>query len=151
MLKMSWCNKRSLRRCKGRSLSMVADEWEEMEAKGVSTISLSLAPEIKYNVLNEKSTSTWAKLEKIYMSNSLTNRLYLKKQLYSLKMSKWKDVREHITQLLSLKAKIETDDQAIILLSSLPGSYETLVTKLSFSCGILFSLKLSSVIKSEQT
>ena len=118
--------------------SMAADEWEELEAKAVSTIRLSLAPEIKYSVLNEKSPSAlWAKLEKIYMSNSLTNRLYLKKQLYGLKMSEGSDVRNHInqfnkciTQLLSLEVEIEAEDQAIILLSSLPRSYETLVTTL---------------------
>ena len=71
------------------------------------------------------------------MSNSLTNRLYLKKQLYGLKMSEGSDVRDHInqfnkyiTQLLSLEVEIEAEDQAIILLSSLPRSYETLVTTL---------------------
>ena len=102
------------------------------------TIRLSLTLEIKYSVLNEKSPSDlWAKLEKIYMSNSLTNRLYLKKQLYGLKMSEGSDVGDHInqfnkciTQLLSLEVEIEADDQAIILLSSLQRSYDTLVSML---------------------
>ena len=38
------------------------------------------------------------KLEKIYMPNSLTNRVSLKKQLYGLKMSEGTDVRNHINQ-----------------------------------------------------
>ena len=65
--------------------------------KAASTICLSFTAEIKYSVLNEKSLSAlWAKLEKIYISNSLTNRLHLKKQLYGLKMTEKSDVRDHI-------------------------------------------------------
>ena len=47
------------------------------------------------------------------MSKSLTNRLYLKKQFYGLKMSKGSDIRDHINQfnkciiqLLNLEIKI---------------------------------------------
>ena len=36
---------------------MTINEWEELEARAVSTISLCLASEIKYSVLNEKSPS----------------------------------------------------------------------------------------------
>ena len=58
---------------------MTTDEWEELEVRVVSTIYLYLASTIKYNVLNEKSPSAlWQKLEKIYMSKSLINKLYLK-------------------------------------------------------------------------
>ena len=52
-------------------------------------------------------------------------------------MSEGSDIRDHInqfnkciTQLLSLEVKIDDEDQVIILLSSLPKSYETLVTTL---------------------
>ena len=56
-----------------------------------STIRLSLTLEIKYSILNEKSPSDlWEKFEKIYMSKFLINKLYLKKQLFELKMDKWK-------------------------------------------------------------
>ena len=51
------------------------EEWEELETRVISTIHLSLALEIKYSVLNEKSPSDlWKKLErkKNYMSKSLT-------------------------------------------------------------------------------
>jgi hypothetical protein len=113
-------------------------DWEELEAKTVSTIRLALAPEVKYSVLNEKSASKlWKTLEDLYMSKSLTNRLYLKKQLYELKMDDDIDVRDHlnkfnkcVTELLNVDVKIEDEDKAIMLLSSLPKSYETLVTTL---------------------
>ena len=77
------------------------------------------------------------KLEKVYRSKSLTNRLYLKKQLYKLKMNETSDVKDHInnfnkciTQLLSVEIKIDEEDKSVILLASLPKSYETLVTTL---------------------
>ena len=41
------------------------EEWEELETRVISTIHFSLAPEIKYSVLNEKSPcDLWKKLEK---------------------------------------------------------------------------------------
>ena len=79
--------------------SMTTDEWEELEVRVVSTIYLYLASAIKYSVLNKKCPfGLWHKLGKIYMSKSLTNRLYLKKQLYGLKMSKGSDIRDNINQ-----------------------------------------------------
>ena len=71
------------------------------------------------------------------MSKSLTNRLYMKKPLYELKMSEETNVRGHInnfnkciTQLLSAEVKIDEEDKAVILLAFLPKSYETFVTML---------------------
>ena len=43
---------------------MINEQWEELEARVVSTIHLSLALEIKNSVLNEKSPSNlWEKLK----------------------------------------------------------------------------------------
>ncbi|KAK2969111.1 hypothetical protein RJ640_028575 [Escallonia rubra] len=118
--------------------SMDQDNWEELQAKAVSTIQLNLAPKVKYQVLTETSpTALWQKLEKIYMSNSLSNRLYLKKDLYQLQMDKGSDLGDHISefnrlvsQLSSIDVKLEEEDQTIWLLSLLPKSYETLKTML---------------------
>ena len=75
---------------------MTDKEEEEMEMKSVSTIRLCLAPEVKYNVLNETSmVDSWKKLENMYMSKSLTSHLFLKKELYQLKMDDGTDIRDH--------------------------------------------------------
>ena len=115
---------------------MADEEWGDLEIRAISTIRLSLTLEIKYSVLNEKSRSDlWEKLKKIYMSKSLTNRLYLNKQLFELKMDERIDIRDQInkfnkcvTQLSSVKVKIDEEDQTIILLTFLSKSYETVVT-----------------------
>ncbi|KAK2974847.1 hypothetical protein RJ640_027898 [Escallonia rubra] len=117
---------------------MDTDDRKECEAKALSTIRLSLAPEIKYSVLTETSLlAIWSKLEKIYMSKSLTNRLYLKKQLYQLCMDNGSDIRDHLNalskitmELANVQVKISKEDLAIILLSSLPSAYEILRTTL---------------------
>ena len=95
---------------------------------------MNLANDLKYSILTETSLAKlWGKLEKLYMSKSLKNRLYLKRQLYELKMEEGSDVRSHINkfnkcinQLLSVEVKIDEEDEAVILLSSLPKSYESL-------------------------
>ena len=66
---------------------MKDDNWKELQAKVVSMIWLILVLEIKYTVLNETSpVKLWEKLENLYIAKSLTNRLYLKKDLFELKM-----------------------------------------------------------------
>ncbi|XP_031266256.1 uncharacterized protein LOC116124670 [Pistacia vera] len=62
-------------------------EWNRIQRRAVSTIRLALAPETKYIMLIESTPKgLWEKLEGIYASKSLTNRLCLKMDLYSLKM-----------------------------------------------------------------
>ncbi|KAK2978046.1 hypothetical protein RJ640_000707 [Escallonia rubra] len=94
-----------------------------LQAKVVSTIRLNLAPKVKYQVLTETSpTPLGQKLEKIYMSKSLSNRLYLKKDLYQLRMDEGSDLGDHISefnrlvsQLSSIDVKLEEEDHAILL------------------------------------
>ena len=67
----------------------------------------------------------------IYASKSLTNRLCLKMELYSSKMEEGDDLHDHINsfnrlvcQLLNTDNKIEDEEQALLLLASLPKFYK---------------------------
>ena len=63
--------------------------WASKKKKTVSTIRLAIAPEIKYNFLTETDPrALLPKLQGIYASKSLTNRLCLRWELYQLKMRK---------------------------------------------------------------
>ena len=68
------------------------------------------------------------------MANNLSNKLYLKKELYSLRMQENTDVLQHlskfnclISQLLQFKVTFDDKDKVILILASLPSSYENLM------------------------
>ncbi|KAK8966007.1 hypothetical protein KSP40_PGU019629 [Platanthera guangdongensis] len=116
------------------------DEWDELDLKAISTIQLCLADEVMYNVIEAETTmDLWRKLEELYMSRSLTNKLYVKKQLYSLRMSEGTQLLNHmnvfnklVSQLRSMDVKVEEEDRALLLLSSLPRSFDHLVTTMLY-------------------
>ena len=61
--------------------------------KAVSMFQLCLADKIMYNLMDEKmATSLWSRLKILCMRKSLSNKLYLKKQLYGLPMNEGKGV-----------------------------------------------------------
>ncbi|KAI4330702.1 hypothetical protein MLD38_028962 [Melastoma candidum] len=104
-------------------------------SKAHSTILLSLADEVLRKVLGNKiAASLWKTLEDKYQNKSLTNRLYLKQRLYALRMTESASVKEHVDNfnrivldLQGVDVKIDDEDQALILLCSLPSSYENFV------------------------
>ncbi|GKA88005.1 hypothetical protein Tco_0809769 [Tanacetum coccineum] len=114
---------------------MKDDVWKTMQKKASSTIRLALAPEIKYSVLKEKTPKDiWDKLMNIYASKSLTHRLFLKMELYSLKLKEGSNLHDHINsfnqlvcQLANVDDAIKDEEQALLMLSSLPKSYKDYV------------------------
>ena len=72
------------------------------------------------------------------MRKNLTNKLYVKNQLYSLHMKEVSDLLEHLntfnmsnTQLSSFGVNYEDEDKALLLLASLP-TFDHLVTTLMY-------------------
>ncbi|KAG8490008.1 hypothetical protein CXB51_015369 [Gossypium anomalum] len=108
---------------------------------------LCLANTVLQEVLMEKtSSSLWKRLETLYATKSLANRLVLKQRLFTFRMNECELLRDHISQFITLlndlnnvEVHIDDEDQAMLLLCSLPPSYksfrETLIygrDKLSF-------------------
>ena len=95
-----------------------------------------VADNVIFNVRGEKTASgLWAKLESLYQSKSLLNRILLKKRFYSLKMKEGAKVSEHLntfnyilSQLESIGVKMDDEAKAVTLLCTLPDSYDNLVT-----------------------
>eukprot|EP00253_Pinus_taeda_P036197 PITA_36197 len=89
-------------------------EWAEMDERAISAIRLCLADDVLFNIVSETTTAgLWMKLEKLYMTKSLTNRILLKRQLYEV--------------------KLPSEDKDITLLCSFPESWDHFVTSISLS------------------
>lgn len=106
----------------------------------INTIHLCLADNVLSNVVhNDSTTILWEKLKQLYIGKSLTNNLYLKQQLYRLKIAYGANLLEHLNvfnqflnQLHKVNVKVDEEYNAILLLTLLPDSYDNLITMLLF-------------------
>ena len=59
---------------------MTNNEWSDLDERALSDIRLCLADDVLFNIVSEKTVvGLWKKLEKLYMTKSLTNRILLKR------------------------------------------------------------------------
>ena len=143
------------------ALEELADDkkrLKEIETKAHSAILLSLGDEVLREVSDEdKALGLWNKLSSIYMKKSLANKLYLKKKMYTLRMEENKDLRRHlddfnkiILDLCNIGVKQEEEDLAIILLSSLPRSYEHFVDTMLYGKETLTMSEVKAALSSKE-
>src|SRR4051812_32485462 len=114
------------------------------------------------NVLREiageiSASAAWKKLEELYSVKSLTNRLYLKKKLYNLRMVEGTSVKQHLDEFNSIIMNlgnidiiVESEDQALIVLCALLLSYETFVDTLLYGKDSIFLDDISNALKSKE-
>ena len=108
----------------------------DLKERALSTIFMSMTDNVLREIADKEIASgEWKKLEGLYAGKNMTNRLYLKKRLYTLRMEEGFAVKEHldafnsiIMDLGNVDIKVDSEDHALILLCSLPRSYELLLT-----------------------
>ncbi|GJV15340.1 retrovirus-related pol polyprotein from transposon TNT 1-94 [Tanacetum coccineum] len=114
---------------------MEAGEKASLMKKAYSTLIICLGDRVLLEVTKETiAACIWTKLTSLYMTKSLANRLYLKKKLYKYYMSPGTKLGDHIDEfnklildLANIDIKIKDEDQVLMLLTSLPSSYENFV------------------------
>ena len=72
---------------------------DEKLEKAHGQIVLSLSNEVLREVAEETTPDElWNKLEARYMTKSLTNQLYMKKKIYTLRMHEGTSIKDHIDE-----------------------------------------------------
>ncbi|GJZ86393.1 zinc finger, CCHC-type containing protein [Tanacetum coccineum] len=121
-------------------MDMEAEAKAELNKKAHSIIILCLGNKVLREVTGETTAAeVWSKLKTLYMTKSLANKLYLKNKLYTFCVSAGRKITEHIDEfkksvldLANIEVKFKDEDLALILLTSLPVSYEHFVDSLLY-------------------
>ncbi|GJU59113.1 retrovirus-related pol polyprotein from transposon TNT 1-94 [Tanacetum coccineum] len=119
---------------------MTAALKTDVYKKAHSALLLCLDNKVLREVNKENSPMrVWLKFKTLYMTKSLSNKLYLKKKLFTFYMHSGKKLSKHIDEfnklirdLANIDDDIDDEDQALMLLTSLSSSYDNFVETLLY-------------------
>ena len=122
---------------------MKVEEWALIDRQVLGVIRLTLSKSVAHNVVKEKTTTNLMKaLSSMYEKPSTNNKMHLMKKLFNLKMTENALVAQHLNEFKSItnqlsSMKIDFDDEirALIVLVSLPNSWEAMRMVVSNSIG----------------
>ena len=112
--------------------------------RALGSIVMAIEPRLLY-ILGEPSDpkEVWKTLQDTFQSKSWSNRLRLKKTLYSMKLQPGEEMQRHLKKFVDIFSELaiigdplKEEDKVICALSSLPDCYSTLVTALETSPNI---------------
>ena len=87
---------------------------QDLQDKAYSTLILSLSDRVLREVSKEETAAgVWAKLESLYMTKSLTNRLLLKQKLFTFKFSESGNIGEQLEEFSKCVDDLENIEEAI--------------------------------------
>ncbi|RVW50266.1 Retrovirus-related Pol polyprotein from transposon TNT 1-94 [Vitis vinifera] len=123
--------------------SMKAEEWALLDRQVLGVIRLTLSRSVAHNVVKEKTTADLMKaLSGMYEKPSANNKVHLMKKLFNLKMTENASVAQHLNefntitnQLSSVEIDFDDEIRALIVLASLPNSWEAMRMAVSNSTG----------------
>ncbi|KAM1154260.1 hypothetical protein ACFX19_037276 [Malus domestica] len=141
--------------------SMSDAEWKKMNRKAIGTIRQWVDDSVFHHVSNETNAREfWTKLESLFEKKTPAKKAFLIKELINVKYKDGLSVAEHlnnfqniINQLATMKMTIEDELQALLLLGSLPDSWETFVVSISNSAsnGVLTLDNVKNSMLNEET
>ena len=145
--------------------TMTMEKWKLKDRQVLGLIWLTLSINVAFKIIKEKTMSYLLKaLSNMYEKPLITNKLYLMQRLFNLQMSEDESVADHINefniivnQLRSVEINFEDEIKALILMSSLPESWDTVVAAISSSRGSnklkfdeIFDVVVLSVLTNEE-
>ena len=114
--------------------TMKAEELALLDRQVLGVIRLTLSRSIAHNVVKEKTTADLMKaLSGMYEKPSANNKVHLMKKLFNLKMAENASVAQHLNEFNNItnqlsSVEIDFDDKirALVVLASLPNSWEAM-------------------------
>ena len=114
--------------------AMKVEEWALLDRQVLGVIKLTLSRSVAHNVVKEKTIADLMKaLSDMYKKSSTNNKVHLMKKLFNLKMAENATVAQHLNefntitnQLLSVEIDFDNEFRALIVLASLPNSWEVM-------------------------
>ncbi|TXG61834.1 hypothetical protein EZV62_013197 [Acer yangbiense] len=113
--------------------NLTTEQKHDMLEMALGTIILNLTDNVLREVNDETSAcNVWKKQESLYLTKSLTNKIYLKERLFSFKMDPSKALSQKLDEFKKMtielanvgeNEKLSDENEAIILLNSLPESF----------------------------
>jgi hypothetical protein len=108
--------------------TMKDEEWEVLDRKALGMIQLILAASVDFNISKEKTMKELMDiLDKLYEKPSTSNKVFLMKILFNMKMSEGGSVAYHLNefntvtnQLSSVKVDFDDEVRALLVMCSLP-------------------------------
>ena len=133
---------------------MKDEEWNLLDRKALRTIRLCLAVSFAFNISKETMTAGLMEaLSKLHEKPSASNKVFLMKQLFNMKMSEGGFVVDHLndfntitSQLSSIGINFDDEIRALLFLCSLPESWNGLVMAISNSVSGSSTLKFDDVV-----
>ena len=133
---------------------MTDAEWNILDRKALRIVQLCLAASVAFNISKETTTEGLMQtLVKIYEKPSASNKVFLMKRLFNMKMSEGGSIADHLNdfntvtnQLSFVGVKFDDEVRALLFLCSLPESWNGLVMAISNSISGSSTLKFDDVV-----
>ena len=137
------------------------DQQEKLNRKTIGCIRQCIDVSVFHHVFQETNAEDlWEKLRSLYERKTTQNKAFIARKLMNLMLKEGKSIVEHLSefqdlvnQMVIMKLVIDDELQVLLLLSSLPDSWETLVVSLSNSApnGVLQLAMLKDSLLNEET
>ena len=114
--------------------TMKDEDWNLLDRQVLGVIQLTLSRSVAHNVVKENTTVDLMKaLSDMYEKPLANNKVHLMKKLFNLKKAKGTLVAQHLNefntitnQLSSVETEFDDEVRTLILLASLPNSWEAM-------------------------